>query len=102
MEAYKERLSKRQKFEGDQGNPSSSTKVEGEDEEEVKPVVPLSACLEAFAADETVADYQSPVTGTRGTATKRVRMDNFPRYLLVQLGRCVYPCGLARIFRRSW
>lgn len=60
-----------------------------EDEEEVKPVVPLSACLAKLAAEETLPDYRSPATGKPGPATKRALMSNFPRYLFVQLRRYV-------------
>lgn len=97
VEAYKERLNKRQKCsnddtddtddtdEGDKNN--KNNKDEEEEEEEIKPVVPLSACLARLAAEETLPDYRSPATGKSGPALKHVRIGNFPRYLLVQLRR---------------
>lgn len=86
VEAYKERLNKRQKCDPKATN-SNEQEVEVE-EEEIKPVVPLSACLARLAADETLPDYRSPATGKAGPALKHVRLGNFPRYLLVQLRRC--------------
>ncbi|CAN0187122.1 unnamed protein product [Ectocarpus sp. 6 AP-2014] len=83
VEAYKERLNKRQKC-----DPKATTNNNEEEvEEEIKPVVPLSACLARLAADETLPDYRSPATGKAGPALKHVRLGNFPRYLLVQLRR---------------
>ncbi|CAN0305260.1 unnamed protein product [Ectocarpus sp. 8 AP-2014] len=83
VEAYKERLNKRQKC-----DPKATTNSNDEEvEEEIKPVVPLSACLTRLAADETLPDYRSPATGKAGPALKHVRLGNFPRYLLVQLRR---------------
>lgn len=58
-----------------------------DDEEEIKPVVPLSACLANLVSDETLVDYRSPATGLPGLASKHVRIQNFPRYLFVQLRR---------------
>ncbi|CAN0106971.1 unnamed protein product, partial [Ectocarpus fasciculatus] len=83
VEAYKERLNKRQKCDPKATNSSNEEEVE----EEIKPVVPLSACLASLAADETLPDYRSPATGKAGPALKHVRLGNFPRYLLVQLRR---------------
>lgn len=103
VEAYRERVNKRQKFEADGRNTSApkAARDGGDDveEEEIKPVVPLSACIERFVADEVLPDYRSPVTGKPGQASKRVRIGNFPRYLLVQLGRwaaCSAPIGPIR------
>lgn len=61
-----------------------------EEEEEVKPVVPLSACLARLTREDTLPDYRSPATGVAGPATKHVRFGNFPRYILVQLRRLVF------------
>ncbi|CAN0426334.1 unnamed protein product, partial [Discosporangium mesarthrocarpum] len=61
--------------------------TEKEEEEEVKPVVPMSACISRLMATETLPDYFSTATGASGPATKQSRMGNFPRYLLVQLRR---------------
>lgn len=58
-----------------------------DEEEEVKPVVPLSACLARLTREDTLPDYRSPATGVPGPATKHVRFGNFPRYMLVQLRR---------------
>ena len=89
VEAYKERLNKRQRCDNEkQGDHAGKDK----DEEEIKPVVPLSACLSRLAADETLPDYRSPATGKAGPALKHVRIANFPRYLLVQLRR--YCCAV--------
>lgn len=60
---------------------------EDDEEEEVKPVVPLSACLARLTREDTLPDYRSPATGVPGPATKHVRFGNFPRYILVQLRR---------------
>lgn len=57
------------------------------EEDEVKPVVPISACLARLTGDETLPDYRSPATGMPGPALKHVRFGNFPRYLFVQLRR---------------
>ncbi|KAG5191063.1 hypothetical protein JKP88DRAFT_347491 [Tribonema minus] len=92
VEAYKERVSKKQKV-GDAAQTSAA-----EDEEassahapfaasEVRPAVPLSACLETFFAPEMVANFISTAVPGRGMASKRQRLANFPRYLLVQLKR---------------
>lgn len=96
VQAYKERLTKRQKCADKDGdstaaaNAISGGKVKcDEEEEEIKPVVPLSACLARLTADETLPDYRSPATGKPGPALKHVRMGNFPKYLFVQLNRCV-------------
>lgn len=61
------------------------------EQEAPKLVVPFSACLETHFAEDTVQlrnpslgeDAHSPLT----PATKTVRFGNFPRYLLVKLGR---------------
>ncbi len=87
VEAYNERLNKRQKCENDQQSVGIDKDKNASDEEEIKPVVPLSACLARLAADETLPDYRSPATGKPGPALKHVRIANFPRYLLVQLSR---------------
>ncbi|CAN0037670.1 unnamed protein product, partial [Ectocarpus sp. 13 AM-2016] len=89
VEAYKERLNKRQKCDpkANTTTTANNNEEEAEEEEEIKPVVPLSACLARLAADETLPDYRSPATGKAGPALKHVRLGNFPRYLLVQLRR---------------
>ena len=97
VEAYKERLNKRQKCHDHNHNHKDKDKqgdtdgkdaaAAAEEEEEIKPVVPLSACLARLGAEETLPDYRSPATGKPGPALKHVRIGNFPRYLLVQLRR---------------
>ncbi|CAM9999636.1 unnamed protein product [Pylaiella littoralis] len=90
VEAYKERLNKRQKCSADdskEADKADKSSKDDEEEEEIKPVVPLSACLARLAAEETLPDYRSPATGKAGPALKHVRIGNFPRYLLVQLRR---------------
>eukprot|EP00752_Nemacystus_decipiens_P002407 g2270.t1 len=88
VEAYKERVKKRQKCHDDNDKQGDSTgDSKDAEEEEIKPVVPLSACLARLAAEETLPDYRSPATGKPGPALKHVRISNFPRYLLVQLRR---------------
>lgn len=88
VQAYKERLNKRQKcHDADHKADNQGDKDKDAEEEEIKPVVPLSACLARLAAEETLSDYRSPATGKPGPALKHVRIQNFPRYLLVQLRR---------------
>ncbi|CAN0470501.1 unnamed protein product, partial [Hapterophycus canaliculatus] len=87
VQAYKERLTKRQKCAENDNASANKPKADDDEEEEIKPVVPLSACLARLAAEETLPDYRSPATGKAGPALKHVRIGNFPRYLLVQLRR---------------
>lgn len=87
VEAYKERLNKRQKCHDDKDEHKDKDSKDAQEEEEIKPVVPLSACLARLAAEETLPDYRSPATGKPGPALKHVRIGNFPTYLLVQLRR---------------
>ena len=54
------------------------------------PVVPLEACLAAFASPEILKDYQSPALpadAPRTTASKTQRFKTFPPYLVVSLQR---------------
>jgi len=66
----------------------------------VLPRVPLAACLERWAAEQTIEDYQSAAAGHRTRATRRTRLASFPPFLLVQLQRCAPLCALACL-RRS-
>jgi ubiquitin carboxyl-terminal hydrolase 5/13 len=47
--------------------------------------VPFDACLQKWAAPETIADFFSSALQAKGTAEKTVRMKTFPKYLVVQL-----------------
>jgi ubiquitin carboxyl-terminal hydrolase 5/13 len=55
----------------------------------VHAIVPFEACVEAWAADETIEGFMSPATGTRTTAVKRTRFATFPQYLVLQMRRYV-------------
>lgn len=62
----------------------------GEDGKEEKPVPTLTfdACLESWAAENTVDDYRWPhLSDAVAAATSQTKMTNFPRYLLVQMQR---------------
>mmetsp|Transcript_30229 Transcript_30229/g.81233 ORF Transcript_30229/g.81233 Transcript_30229/m.81233 type:complete len:847 (+) Transcript_30229:96-2636(+) len=52
-----------------------------------KPEVPFEACVETLFADEEVADWWSSAAKAKVTASKRMRIASFPRYLLVQMKR---------------
>ena len=49
--------------------------------------VPFSACVQSWAAPAHITDWQSPVTGIRGTAAATSRFASFPSVLVIQLGR---------------
>ncbi|CAM9439960.1 unnamed protein product [Phaeothamnion confervicola] len=96
VDAYQDREAKRQKLRAAAAEAGAAAVIDdsgggsgdvGEEAEEVKPVVPLSACLERLAAPEALEGWLSPATGQAGMATKVVRIKNFPRYLFVQLRR---------------
>mmetsp|Transcript_11983 Transcript_11983/g.14538 ORF Transcript_11983/g.14538 Transcript_11983/m.14538 type:complete len:834 (+) Transcript_11983:225-2726(+) len=58
----------------------------------VLPSVPFEDCLShsigiSKNAEQTINDYLSPVTGTRGIAVQTVGMATFPKYLCVQMKR---------------
>ncbi len=59
------------------------------------PRVPLAACLERWAAEQTIEDYHSAAAGHRTRATRRTRLASFPPFLLVQLQRCAPLCALS-------
>ncbi|PIK38550.1 putative ubiquitin carboxyl-terminal hydrolase 5 [Apostichopus japonicus] len=45
--------------------------------------VPFTACLEKFAATESVDDFMSPATKTKGIAHRTSRLATFPDYLTI-------------------
>ena len=49
--------------------------------------MPLSACIEAWAAPEELADWLSPATGEKTTAIKSARFLTFPPYLTIHARR---------------
>ncbi|XP_067144900.1 ubiquitin carboxyl-terminal hydrolase 5 [Centruroides vittatus] len=51
----------------------------------VRPFIPLTACIETFAASEMVDDFYSSAINSKSTAQKTTRFRTFPDYLLVQL-----------------
>jgi hypothetical protein len=58
----------------------------------VLPVVPLSTCLERWAAAEPLEDYYSAAAGGKGPASRTSRFTSFPPYLVVALKRWVVGC----------
>ena len=55
--------------------------------EVVVPHVPFDACLQQWHAPTVTADFMSPDTGVKGTATRMPGLGTFPRYLAVSLRR---------------
>ena len=53
--------------------------------------VPFAACVEQWAAEEALADYQSAALGRKTPASKTARFSSFPPYLMVQLKKCGTP-----------
>ena len=49
------------------------------------PQVPFAACVERWAAAETMEDYASASLGRKARAQKADRFASFPPYLMVQL-----------------
>eukprot|EP00668_Euglena_longa_P000714 GGOE01000863.1.p1 GENE.GGOE01000863.1~~GGOE01000863.1.p1 ORF type:complete len:816 (+),score=202.42 GGOE01000863.1:65-2449(+) len=47
--------------------------------------VPFDACLQKFAAEETITDFFSSALQSKGEAVKTVRLRTFPKYLIIQL-----------------
>ena len=63
-------------------------KKDGGDDEEPVPSISLSTIVEAWAAESTVGDLRwKHLSNNVHPAHETVRMENFPRYLLVQLQR---------------
>jgi len=54
-------------------------------EDLVRPRISFEACLQAFAAQETVDSFYSSGAGKNCTATKLSRLKTFPDYLVIQL-----------------
>jgi ubiquitin carboxyl-terminal hydrolase 5/13 len=82
--SYEERNAKRQKSEGGAG-------CGDEDKEEpVKPLILLEKCLDSYFSPTHVDDYESPVTGSKGVAEKRIGIKYFPKYLVLHMGRYTY------------
>ncbi|MCO5567197.1 hypothetical protein L7F22_020885 [Adiantum nelumboides] len=63
------------------------------DKEIVRPRVPLSACLESFAASEQVPDFYSSAINGRTTAIKSSRLASFPDYLVLHMRKFVMEAG---------
>lgn len=51
----------------------------------VRPKIPMSACIESFAAFETVEDFYSSAIKGKTLAKKSTRLSTFPDYLMVHL-----------------
>jgi uncharacterized UBP type Zn finger protein len=54
-----------------------------------KAVVPFEACIEEFLLPESIDNFLSSATNTRGKALKTTRLVNFPPYLVLKLRRYV-------------
>ncbi|KAH9312648.1 hypothetical protein KI387_027683, partial [Taxus chinensis] len=63
------------------------------DEEIVRPRVPLSACLESFAAPEEVHEFYSTAMKSKTTAIKTARLATFPDYLVLHMRKFVMEAG---------
>ncbi len=57
------------------------------DPEPVRPLVPLSACLNSFCAAEQIDGWFSPAAQKVTFCVKERRFTNFPKYLIFQMGR---------------
>ncbi|CAM6094678.1 unnamed protein product [Calypogeia fissa] len=66
---------------------------EKDDEEIIRPRVPLAACLESFFAPEEVQDFFSTATNSRTTAIKTTRLATFPDYLVLHMRKFVLDDG---------
>eukprot|EP01018_Ginkgo_biloba_P030578 Gb_35209 [translate_table: standard] len=63
------------------------------DEEIVRPRVPLSACLECFSAAEEVHDFYSSAMNAKTTAIKTAGLATFPDYLVLHMRKFVMEAG---------
>ncbi|XP_073970641.1 ubiquitin specific protease 5 [Rhodnius prolixus] len=54
-------------------------------EEVVRPHIPIAACLEAFTQEEIIEQFYSSAIGGKTTAKKTTRLSSFPAYLLIHL-----------------
>jgi ubiquitin carboxyl-terminal hydrolase 5/13 len=59
----------------------------------VHPRLPLSACLEAFAAPETIQDFYSSAIKGKTTTVKTARMGTFPPYLVLHMRKFIMDRG---------
>ncbi|GJP68268.1 hypothetical protein CLOP_g25002 [Closterium sp. NIES-67] len=62
-------------------------------EEVVRPRVPLSACIDRFAAQETIPGFFSTAINGHTTALKTTRFASFPDVLVVQMRKYVLESG---------
>ena len=62
------------------------TSVSAHELEDVKLHIPFAACLNTVFGSELV-EYNNPSVGHRASATKSIKLKNFPRYLMVKLAR---------------
>ncbi|XP_057833693.2 ubiquitin carboxyl-terminal hydrolase 14 isoform X1 [Cryptomeria japonica] len=63
------------------------------DEDIVRPRVPLSACLESFAAPEEIHGFYSTAMKSKITAIKTARFGTFPDYLVLHMRKFVMEAG---------
>ncbi|CAH8557052.1 unnamed protein product [Schistosoma turkestanicum] len=59
-------------------------------EEVVRPIIPIEACLSAWAETEQINDFKTPASqppGAKTFALRSNRLTNFPTYLCIQVGR---------------
>jgi len=61
----------------------------GSAEDPVYPCVPLSECIARWAAEEQIDDWYSPAIKGKTIALKQKRFEEFPKYLVLQMGRFV-------------
>jgi len=59
----------------------------------VRPIVPLTACIEDFASPESIADFYSSAIHARTTAIKTTRFATFPQYLVIHLRKYIIGDG---------
>jgi len=83
LKAFEEREAKKQKMVTESSSPV----------EEVRPLVAFKSCLENFGCLEYIENFEFDAKSEKGMISKRQRMMNFPKYLLVQLGRYVVTPG---------
>jgi ubiquitin carboxyl-terminal hydrolase 5/13 len=57
------------------------------DPEPVRPLVPLSACINSFCAAERIDGWFSPAVQKNTYCLKERRFTTFPKYLILQMGR---------------
>lgn len=62
--------------------------VETAKEEPVIPIVPFDACLDTFAAEAILEDYDSAAAGAKVQARQTQRFKTFPPYLMIHLQKC--------------